>query len=445
MRALTPFAVRLVLFTEAVLTAEAVHYLLTASQPHSVRLSLFALTMGLAYVGLGLVLQTPSRRWADFNAELMQLVGILAAVWLFGMLETSYFHLVLNLENFGQAMLVSLILNSCLRLAIRFSLRMLRRMGRNARYVLVVAQVEGEEQVRELFARHPELGVRLAGVVRPHDIPSLQAALRERVVDVLLIAASSLDSDVQAVADLGRVYGKDVKVLFQPHDVVAAAIDAQDFYGASLVSMGQRPPAVLSMVAKRGIDLLLGTILLLISLPVLLVAALAIKREDPDAPVLYRQVRIGLNGRRFQLYKLRTMVPEAERLQGQIMSLNEMVGGPVFKIRNDPRVTRPGRWIRRLSVDELPQLWNVLRGEMSLVGPRPPLPHEVERYPDHFRRRLSVRPGITGAWQVAGRNEVQFDAWMEMDLEYIDHWSLGRDLRILAKTIPTVLSGRGAS
>jgi lipopolysaccharide/colanic/teichoic acid biosynthesis glycosyltransferase len=159
--------------------------------------------------------------------------------------------------------------------------------------------------------------------------------------------------------------------------------------------------------------------------------------------VLFRQRRVGLAGREFTLFKFRSMRQGAEAQQGLLGARNEM-DGPVFKLRDDPRVTRVGRFIRRTSLDELPQLWNVVRGEMSLVGPRPPLPSEVRRYERWQRRRLSVKPGITCTWQVSGRNEIDFQQWMELDLAYIDRWSLWEDVRIVLRTIPAVLSGRGA-
>ncbi len=171
--------------------------------------------------------------------------------------------------------------------------------------------------------------------------------------------------------------------------------------------------------------------------------ALAI-RLTSSGQVLFRQVRCGLNGRRFTLYKFRTMVEDAERRRPELHHLNEM-DGPVFKVRRDPRVTRLGRLLRRYSLDELPQLWNVLSGTMSLVGPRPAIPEEVAQYQRWQRRRLSMRPGLTCLWQISGRNDLDFDRWMELDLEYIDSWSPLLDLKILARTVPVVLSGRGAS
>ena len=159
---------------------------------------------------------------------------------------------------------------------------------------------------------------------------------------------------------------------------------------------------------------------------------------------MFRQQRCGLNGRLFTLYKFRTMVADAEARRSEVEHLNEM-DGPVFKARDDPRITSFGRVLRRLSLDELPQLWNVVRSDMSLVGPRPPIPSEVQNYERWQKRRLSMKPGITCLWQISGRNELDFERWMELDLEYIDSWSLGLDLGILLKTIPVVVIGRGAS
>ena len=159
--------------------------------------------------------------------------------------------------------------------------------------------------------------------------------------------------------------------------------------------------------------------------------------------MFFRQRRVGLNGRTFVLYKFRSMSRDAEGRRGELESLNEM-SGPVFKMQRDPRVTPIGRFMRRLSFDEVPQLWNVLRGDMSLVGPRPPLPDEVRKYVRWQRRRLSMKPGLTCLWQVSGRNRIDFDDWMRMDLSYIDNWSLKLDFEILLRTLPAVISARGA-
>ena len=210
-----------------------------------------------------------------------------------------------------------------------------------------------------------------------------------------------------------------------------------------LVTFSTSPTGALALAFKRLTDVALSTLLLALAAPVVVAVAAAIKLSSGGA-VLFRQTRCGMNGRRFTLYKFRTMVEGAEELRLEVAHLNEM-DGPVFKASNDPRVTGVGRFLRKFSLDELPQLWNVLKGDMSLVGPRPPIPEEVEHYQRWQRRRLAMRPGLTCLWQISGRNQLDFEQWMRLDLQYIDSWTPWLDFKILAKTVPVVLSGRGAS
>jgi lipopolysaccharide/colanic/teichoic acid biosynthesis glycosyltransferase len=193
---------------------------------------------------------------------------------------------------------------------------------------------------------------------------------------------------------------------------------------------------------KRMIDVLGSAVLIVLVSPILILTAIAI-RATSRGPVLFVQERIGEGGRPFPMLKFRSMRVQAHDERENIIHLNE-VSGPVFKIRNDPRLTKVGRLMRKLSIDELPQLANVFVGSMSLVGPRPPLREEFEGYDSRERRRMSVRPGLTCIWQVSGRSEVDFDTWVDLDLEYIDTWTLGLDLKLLLLTVPAVLSGRGA-
>ena len=195
------------------------------------------------------------------------------------------------------------------------------------------------------------------------------------------------------------------------------------------------------ILAKELIDKALSFILIILLSPLFLITALLVKLSS-KGPVLFKQQRVGLNGRKFTLYKFRTMVENAEQLQKTLLDKNEM-DGPVFKIKEDPRITKLGKILRRTSLDELPQLFNVLLGDMSLVGPRPPLPEEVSQYDLCHRKRLCVKPGLTCLWQVNGRNKINFEKWMKLDLEYIDNWSLLLDFKILLKTIPAVLFGSG--
>lgn len=195
-------------------------------------------------------------------------------------------------------------------------------------------------------------------------------------------------------------------------------------------------------VAKRVGDIVGASMGLILTLPVLLLAALAVKLDSPGS-VFFRQVRLGKDGRPFTMLKLRSMTEDAHLRQAELAAGNHM-NGPVFKIRTDPRVTRVGRWLRKASLDELPQFWHVLRGDMSLVGPRPPVPEEVARYEPWQRERLAVRPGLTCTWQVSGRSDIPFDQWVKMDIDYVRHRSLGGDLKLLLLTVPAVLTGRGA-
>jgi exopolysaccharide biosynthesis polyprenyl glycosylphosphotransferase len=271
----------------------------------------------------------------------------------------------------------------------------------------------------------------------------LAGVLEKEVVDLVLIAVPSarVDEMGDVVASCCEV-GVDVAIAADFFERVLAHGVPGRLFELPVVNLFTSPQFRAVMLLKRAFDIVVGLPLLVLATPFMLLAAVAIRVTSPG-PALFVQERIGLHGRRFKLFKLRTMVAGAEQMRAELAPLNE-VNGPAFKLRRDPRVTRVGRPLRRLSVDELPQLWNVVRGDMSLVGPRPPVPEEVARYDRQQQRRLSIRPGLTGTWQVSGRSDVDFDAWVRLDLEYIDNWSPWLDLKILLKTVPAVLLGRGA-
>ncbi len=234
----------------------------------------------------------------------------------------------------------------------------------------------------------------------------------------------------------------------------AASLKGGRTRSAARMKLDVPPPAALAAASlasedtlykrygKRAMDVIGSALGVLLLLPFLPIVALAIKLTSPG-PVLYRSIRLGKDGQPFVFYKFRSMVDGAHESRSFIQHLNE-AEGPVFKIANDPRVTLVGRFLRRTSIDELPQLWNVLRGDMSLVGPRPPIPEEVEKYEPWQRRRLDVKPGITCLWQISGRSKLGFEEWMRLDIQYIQHQSFLLDQKILLRTLPAVVSRDGA-
>ena len=198
-----------------------------------------------------------------------------------------------------------------------------------------------------------------------------------------------------------------------------------------------------SLLIKRGLDILAGTAGLLALSPLLLTVIALIKLED-RGPVFFRQTRVGLRGRLFGMWKFRSMVMNADKLKDTLLAQNEMQGGVTFKMKNDPRITRIGKWLRKFSIDEMPQLYNVLQGDMSLVGPRPPVPREVQEYTVEDRQRLLAKPGLTCFWQVGGRSEIDFHGQVRLDVEYIKSQSVWLDIKLLFKTVPAVVLGKGA-
>ncbi|KJB86202.1 hypothetical protein AZ66_20235, partial [Paenibacillus sp. E194] len=239
-----------------------------------------------------------------------------------------------------------------------------------------------------------------------------------------------------------RKYDVQIKIIPELFELVTSSISFDQAYDYPCIEIVKTPLRGLNLFLKRAADIIISLLGICIVSPLLLIVAIIIK-FDSRGPVFIHQKRIGKNGAPFCMHKFRSMVNNAEELKEQLKKFNE-ADGPAFKMKNDPRITRVGRLIRKFSIDELPQLFNVLKGEMSLVGPRPPLPNEVECYDDFQWRRLDIRPGITGLWQVSGRSDITFDEWVKLDLYYIEKWSISLELKILIKTIPVVLKGEGA-
>ena len=276
--------------------------------------------------------------------------------------------------------------------------------------------------------------------IRP--LSTLPDLLREHIIDEIIFAVDSRRlgelEEVFLLCDEEGVKTR-IAVDFFPH--VNSHVYLERLGTSPLLTFSATPHDEVRLLVKRAIDVILAGTLAVLLLPLMLIVALLIRLTSPG-PAIFTQVRCGLNGRRFVFYKFRSMVQNAEAMRADVEHLSERK--LAMKIHNDPRLTGVGRWLRKFSLDELPQLWNVLKGDMSLVGPRPALPDEVEQYKRWQRRRLRMRPGLTCLWAVSGRDSLDFETWMKLDMRYIDQWSLALDWIILLRTIPQVLSGKGA-
>jgi exopolysaccharide biosynthesis polyprenyl glycosylphosphotransferase len=356
---------------------------------------------------------------------------------------------------------LSWVLLLCFRVTARNLIPVARRQFGALRYVLIVGLGDRARHLAQSLETYHDNGLRIVGFLAcPEDHPapdsiriekeypvfplaSLQSMIRKHVIDEVHFAVESdrLPSleDVFLSCDDEGVTSR-VAVDFFPH--VNSEIALERIGVTPLLTFSAAPDDEVLLLIKRVTDIVLASISLIALSPVFLIVAALVRLTSPG-PVIFRQIRCGLNGRNFTFYKFRSMVIDAEERMGEVAHLNPKE--VVTKIPNDPRLTPVGRFLRRFSLDELPQLFNVLRGDMSLVGPRPAIPSEVEQYKRWQRRRLRMRPGLTCLWAVNGRDTVDFETWMRMDMAYIDNWSLTLDARIILQTIPHVITGKGAS
>jgi len=363
---------------------------------------------------------------------------------------------VFRLPDISRSFLVLLfptqwLLTVASRAALRFGFERLRAHGYNQRFVLVVGAGPRGQTFAAKLEEHRELGLSVLGFIddEHYDLPrgwkilgdlaSIETHLHGDVVDEVAICLPfSLWDRMNAIAQLCEEEGKIVRVPVDMLERAFAAGHIEDLDGTPVYSLVSGPDRVAGLIVKRGIDIVVAAVALVVLSPVLLAVAAAIRLRD-GSPVLFRQVRVGLHGRRFEVLKFRTMVQDAEARYVEVVGLSD---ARAFKLDADPRITSTGRFLRRSSLDELPQLWNVMLGTMSLVGPRPAPPREVEAYDLWHRRRLSMKPGVTGLWQVTSRRTGTFDDRAQLDLSYIDRWSLWLDVKILARTIPAAFEGR---
>jgi exopolysaccharide biosynthesis polyprenyl glycosylphosphotransferase len=352
------------------------------------------------------------------------------------------------------------LLLSSARTVVRITARYIRGRGLNFRNILIVGAGRQATEIADAILQYKDWGMRVYGVILDTEENDNQVAgtyaVKGNIEDIPFIITNEIIDEVifavsqKRIEELESVFlmceeqGVRTRVAMSIFPHLIAKPHIEDFGGIPLLTFSTTPENELLLAVKRAFDVVVSFTLLITLTPLFVFLSIVIKLTSPG-PVFFRQERVGMNGRLFTLYKFRSMLTNAEAMKKDLMHLNEM-GGPVFKISNDPRVTPIGRLIRKYSVDELPQLINVLKGDMSVVGPRPPVPEEVAQYERWQRRRLSMKPGLTCLWQIQGRSRIiDFEKWMRLDLQYIDNWSLKLDLKIFLKTVPTVFLGRGAS
>jgi exopolysaccharide biosynthesis polyprenyl glycosylphosphotransferase len=412
-------------------------------------------------------------RFVQYNTN--QFIPLLKQLWVHVKASTTTAFLVLlisvlfefetlNLKSIALFWALNIGLGSSFRLFLRFALVITAFSESSRRNIVIVGTGKEAKAISKAILNRKELGYQIHGFISVDSegtdldetkvigsLTDLPRILEKEKVDEIVIAVNLEESlaNVMRFKSLAKaiVYGKDLGLVVRlfPGDSLGSIINnlgVETFENQQVVTLF-RERHVLQLLVKRVIDVVVSGIMLILLSPLFIILAIAIKLDSPG-PILFAQERVGMNKRKFKLLKFRSMVVNAEDLKKALADQNE-VDGPVFKIKKDPRITRVGRFIRKTSIDELPQLWNAFIGDISLVGPRPPLFSEVDQYEWLFRRRISVKPGITCLWQVSGRNELSFDEWMELDKRYIENWSIWLDLKILLMTIPTVLLGRGAS
>ncbi|HUP45686.1 MAG TPA: sugar transferase [Thermoanaerobaculia bacterium] len=347
------------------------------------------------------------------------------------------------------------------KIVLRVMARYVRSKGLNYRTLLIVGTGRRALEIARMIADHKYWGYKILGFVSDGHrlsngwgryrvlgtVPDLKKILEEartEPIDEIVFAVTRKKLDeMKQIFLMCEELGIRTRVAMNFFQNRVARVEVEELEGVPFLTFTTTPSNETHLALKRLLDVAISVLLLALALPIVVIAALAIRLTSPGS-VVFKQERLGLNGRIFTLYKFRTMIEDADRHREEVHHLNQMTG-PVFKAKGDPRITPVGRFLRKFSLDELPQLWNVLKGDMSLVGPRPPIPEEVASYHRWHRRRLSMKPGLTCLWQVSGRNNVDFDRWMELDLQYIDNWSPTLDFKILLRTIPAVLSGKGAS
>ncbi len=424
----------------------------------------YLLIFGLVWFSAAIERRLWSLRWADgLMSYLTAITKAIGDATIFSVVFMALFTRTGLEHNFLVTYcLLNFVVLLSFRMCIRYLLHQMRRVGYFTRNAIIVGANPRTAHLLEVLNNDSSLGYNVLGIIESDaerlkefgssetrylgGVDSIQTLLQDEPVQTVFVGlpVRSHYENIQRVArycEAAEVPVHLIADLFPTNIATNQQIFIED---VPLLSLSTIPEAYTKLAFKRLFDFLVASVLIVVLSPMFLIVAIFI-RLDSKGPLLFYQERVGQNQRRFNMIKFRSMVVNAEELREKLAAQNE-ADGPVFKMRNDPRITRIGRFIRKYSIDEFPQLFNVWLGEMSLVGPRPPIPAEVAEYTWDQRRRLSVKPGMTGLWQVSGRSDVKnFDEWVALDLKYIDNWSIQQDFLILLRTFRAVIAGRGAA
>ncbi len=415
----------------------------------------------IVYFARGVYQVSQKKSWSDYVPLIVTSFGIAIA----GVILFAFF---IQFSPSRAIYVYVIVIGTSLMLGHRMVTNMIRTRlfsrGLGVDRAIIVGETENARRLAQSLLGQARWGYRLVGFISDNtDLPRINVATEngirwtdrlgdteslakvveaERIDDVFIIEADHQANEIDQMIESCRSMGIQFRVVPELLQISMDRVDIGEINGVPLIGVRDASIRGWSALMKRGADILLSSLLLLVlSIPAGIIALLI--RRDTNGPVFYRQVRIGQYGRAFHMFKFRTMVTNADDLRDQLV---ENTGGDsrLFKDREDPRITRTGVWLRRFSIDELPQIWNVLRGDMSFVGPRPPLPREVAEYQSWHQQRLLVRPGMTGLWQVSGRSDLSFDQMVRLDLYYAENWTPWLDVKIILRTVPAVVLGRGA-
>jgi len=394
------------------------------------------------------------------TTAIISFIGVTTTITLDFLLKAGLF----KRSTIGFFGIISFLLLLLKRGGMKYFLSSIRKEGFDPKNILIVGSHKRAERIIHEFKEHREYGLRIRSILDPDsirigkavndmqvtgDMSDFKNTLKNLEIDEVFFAV-----DLNMIENIHDIFTYLDTVGVSYHMMINESVHSYsdkhlnikpisiNYYGIPMLSFHSVSASHFKLYIKNGIEKVFAALLIIFSFPVLILFGLLVYFTS-KGPIFFKQERVGLHGRKFYQYKLRSMIVDAEEIKDQYSHLNEQ-SGPVFKIKNDPRLTSVGKFMRKYSIDELPQLFNIMLGSMTLIGPRPPVPSEVSEYKDNHLRRLSMKPGITGLWQVSGRNTIQdFDEWVKLDLEYIDNWSFMMDFRIVLKTVSTVLSGTG--